>query len=122
MLGWTQYTAIKSRTSCLGTFNPQRVRMHAGFHNIIGASLSEPHINGTAMREFYIIGASLSEPHIDETNARNPYIYVICMVRPSRANRCHGDLVPPYPWYYVTGESVPRGMKSPPREQAITVI
>ena len=24
-------------------------------HNFIGASLNEPHINGTAMREFYII-------------------------------------------------------------------
>ena len=23
-----------------------------------------------------VIGASLSEPHIDETNARNPYIYI----------------------------------------------
>ena len=36
---------------------------------IIGASLSEPHINGTAMREFYII------------------IIIIIMVRRSRA--CH---------------------------------
>ena len=25
------------------------------YHNLIGANLSEPHINGTAMREFYII-------------------------------------------------------------------
>ena len=36
-----------------------------------------------------LIGASLSEPHIDELNVRNLYImyYYICMVRPSPARR-----------------------------------
>ena len=34
----------------------------------------------------YIIGASLSEPHIDELNVRNPYIY-IWYVRTSPAVR-----------------------------------
>ena len=41
---------------------------------IIGASLSEPHMNGTAMREFYIIGASRSEPHTGDTNRDFPFI------------------------------------------------
>ena len=27
-----------------------------------------------------IIGASLSEPHIDEANARNPYIIIIIII------------------------------------------
>ena len=35
----------------------------------------------------YIIGASLSEPHIDELNVRNLYIYIYIMVRPSPARR-----------------------------------
>ena len=34
-----------------------------------------------------IIGASLSEPHIDELHVRNLYIYVLYMVRPSPARR-----------------------------------
>ena len=33
-----------------------------------------------------IIGASLSEPHIDELNVRN--LYIIIMVRTSPAHRC----------------------------------
>ena len=45
--------------------------------SIIGASLSEPHIDELNARNpyIYIIGTSLSEPHIDELNARDPYIY-----------------------------------------------
>ena len=37
-----------------------------------------------------IIGASLSEPHIDELNVRNLYIIIIIiiMVRTSPARRC----------------------------------
>ena len=34
-----------------------------------------------------IIGASLSEPHIDELNVRNLYIIIIIMVRTSPARR-----------------------------------
>ena len=30
--------------------------------------------NNTSEQVICLIGASLSEPHIDETNARNPYI------------------------------------------------
>ena len=43
---------------------------------------------------FKIIGASLSEPHIDELNVRNLYVYnyyyiiLLCTVRPSPARRC----------------------------------
>ena len=47
--------------------------------------------------EFYstalsLVGASLSEPHIDELNVRNLYMciyifYILCMVRPSPARR-----------------------------------
>ena len=50
--------------------------------HIIGASLSEPHIDETNARNPYImfIGASLSEPHIDETNARNPYIIMFIII------------------------------------------
>ena len=35
-------------------------------HIIIGASLSEPHIDEKAVREWYIIGASRSEPHTNQ--------------------------------------------------------
>ena len=36
----------------------------------------------------HIIGASLSEPHIDELNVRNLYmVYIYIMVRPSPARR-----------------------------------
>ena len=69
---------------------------------IIGASLSEPHIDELNVRNLYIIiiiiiiiiGASLSEPHIDELNVRNLYIIIIIiiiiiiMVRTSPARRC----------------------------------
>ena len=60
---------------------------------IIGASLSEPHIDGTFMRELFI-GASLSEPHINGTAMRAiygiciyvyMYICIIYMVRPSHS-------------------------------------
>ena len=56
---------------------------------IIGASLSEPHIDETNARNpyimFIIIGASLSEPHINGTAMREFYIIIIIiMVRPSR--------------------------------------
>ena len=54
---------------------------------LIGASLSEPHIDELHVRNLYIIGASLSEPHIDELNVRNLYIIYIYMVRPSPARR-----------------------------------
>ena len=51
------------------------------FSSIIGASLSEPHIDELNVRNLYIIiiiiGASLSEPHIDELNVRNLYIIII---------------------------------------------
>ena len=47
---------------------------HIWYNFVIGASL---------------IGASLSEPHIDELNVRNPYImfFVWYVVRPSPAGR-----------------------------------
>ena len=47
---------------------------------LVGASLSEPHIDELNVRNLYIIiiiGASLSEPHIDELNVRNLYIIII---------------------------------------------
>ena len=46
---------------------------------LVGASLSEPHIDGTFMRELFI-GASLSEPHIDGTFMRELFIYIIMYV------------------------------------------
>ena len=44
------------------------------------------------LKDYYtaVIGASLSEPHIDETNAHNPYLHIYLiffLVRPSRMNR-----------------------------------
>ena len=44
--------------------------------SLVGASLSEPHIDETFMRELFI-GASLSEPHINGTAMRA--IYGICI-------------------------------------------
>jgi hypothetical protein len=38
-----------------------------------GASLSEPHINGTAMCKLYVIGASLNEPQINGTAVHKLY-------------------------------------------------
>ena len=35
--------------------------------------------------KFSVIGASLSEPHIDELNVRNPYMFFVWYVRPSPA-------------------------------------
>ena len=42
---------------------------------LIGASVSEPHIDEFAVN-FLFIGASVSEPHIDEFAANFPYIYI----------------------------------------------
>ena len=37
-----------------------------------------------------------------------------CILEVNTKNiQCHGDSVPPYLQYCVTGESIPRGMKSP---------
>ena len=56
---------------------------------IIGASLSEPHIDELNVRNLYIIiGASLSEPHIDELNVRNLYIIITSPAR--RYRDCTG--------------------------------
>ena len=54
---------------------------------MIGASLSEPHIDELNVRNLYII-IYIYEPHIDELNVRNLYIIIyIYMVRPSPARR-----------------------------------
>ena len=45
-------------------------------YGIIGASLSEPHVDGIVMRELFI-GASLSKPHTDRTFMRELFIYII---------------------------------------------
>ena len=51
-----------------------------------GPSCSVPPIPGTVMVYWWhldcpsIIGASLSEPHIDGLNARDPYIYIIIII------------------------------------------
>ena len=31
-------------------------------------------------------------------------------IREEFRDQCHGDLVPPYPRYYITSESLPQGM------------
>ena len=43
--------------------------------------------------EILVVGASLSEPHIDETNARNPYIMFIIYVWYVRHARTAIDIV-----------------------------
>ena len=77
--------------------------------------MSEPHINGTAVREFYIIiiGASLSEPHINGTNVREIYYYYyddgICYVRHSlyfRVCECDDHYINSQSRHSICGTSV----------------
>ena len=51
-------------------------------------SSGSPHNNVLHFSSILLIGASLSEPHIDELNVRNLYnIIIIIMVRTSPARR-----------------------------------
>ena len=64
---------------------------------VIGASLSEPHIDETNARNPYIIGASLSEPHINGTAMREFYIiyYILLLlwyVRHAKLYPQHGSM------------------------------
>ena len=43
----------------------------AALYNVYGGS----RVTDILYKKIIIIGASLSEPHIDELNARDPYIY-----------------------------------------------
>ena len=82
---------------------------------IIGASLSEPHINGTAVREFYIIiyyyGTSVTRNYISIDALYGPYI--------SRSNlaNCKFTLVLVYHVYNLIKQAtVPQAQKGGERE------
>ena len=65
------YASPASHTPRLLGRAPHRRESHA---QIVGASLSEPHIDEKHMRELF--GASLSEPHIDGKHMRELFIYI----------------------------------------------
>ena len=60
----------------------------------VGATLRNVHLHVHTSCIYQLIGASLSEPHIDETNARNPYImFIIIYVWYVRHARTAIDIV-----------------------------